>query len=253
MSQTDIAENTWLRHYQPPAPDRIRLVCFPHAGGSASFYAPMSRALRGETDVLAVQYPGRQDRRREPLLGDIGTLADRTAEAVLPWHESGPVAFFGHSMGAIVAFETARRLERRTGKGPLVIFASGRRAPGHAVTETVHQRDDNGLIAELRQLSGTDSTLFDDEELLMSVLPAIRSDYRAIETYRAEPGAKVGCPVVALVGDRDPRVSVADTARWAEHTTGAFSRQVFPGGHFYLSDQAPAVLARVRDTLTSWQ
>lgn len=253
MSQTDIAGDSWIRHYQPISPGRIRLACFPHAGGAASFYAPMSRALSGETDVLAVQYPGRQDRRREPLIGDIATLADRAADALRPWHEAGPLAFFGHSMGAVVAFETARRLEQRGAGGPLVLFASGRRAPGHSLPETVHQRDDAGLITELRALSGTDSTLFDDDELLRSVLPAIRSDYRAVETYRAEPGASVGCPVVALVGDRDPRVSVADAARWAEHTTGGFSRRVFPGGHFYLSEQAPAVLAEVRGTLLSWR
>jgi pyochelin biosynthesis protein PchC len=209
----------------------------------------MSRALGDEVEVLAVQYPGRQDRRREPLVPDIATLAARVAEALRPWHETGPLAFFGHSMGAIVAFETARRLERAGGNGPVLLFASGRRAPGHTVHETVHQRDDAGLIAELRRLSGTDASLFADDELLRAVLPAIRGDYRAIETYRADPGAVVACPVVAMVGDSDPRVSVADAARWAEHTTGGFSRHVFPGGHFYLTGQAPAVTARVRDVL----
>lgn len=243
--------NDWIRSYHAGAGHGCRLVCFPHAGGSASFYFPVSRALASSAEVLCVQYPGRQDRRFEALIGRIDELADRVAEVLRPVYAQEPTALFGHSMGAIVAFEVARRLERDTGRAPVALFASGRRAPGlrSRHPETVHQRDDAGVIAELKRLSGTESALFDDEELLQLALPAIRNDYRAIETYTCPPGATVGCPIVALTGTADPRVDVDEAAAWQQHTTAGFELLTFPGGHFYLTEQADAVIDQVRRRL----
>jgi surfactin synthase thioesterase subunit len=243
-------DKVWLRTFEPAPEARVRLVCFPHAGGSASFFVPLSRALAPAIEVLAVQYPGRQDRRREPLVPDIGALADRMAEVLRPLAEAPePLAFFGHSMGAVLAFEITRRLERNAGPGPVMLFASGRRAPGIEREESVHRGDDDAVIKEMRALSGTEAAVFDDEELLRMVLPAIRSDYRAIETYRAEPGATVRCPVVALIGDADPRVSVPDARAWRLNTSGSLELHVFPGGHFYLSQHARDVAERVTTDL----
>lgn len=247
------AGDDWIRNYHPGAGGGCRLACFPHAGGSASFYFPVSRALAGSAEVLCVQYPGRQDRRFETPIGRIEELADRVAEVVRPVFETEPMALFGHSMGAVVAFEVARRLERDTGRAPAALFASGRRAPGLAARypETVHQLGDAAVIAELRQLSGTESALFEDEELLAAALPAIRNDYRAIETYSCDPGAKIGCPIVALVGAQDPRVTVEEAAAWERHTDAGFELLTFPGGHFYLTEQAEAVIDQVRRRLPS--
>ncbi|BFO16870.1 hypothetical protein SHKM778_32580 [Streptomyces sp. KM77-8] len=102
-------------------------MCLPHAGGSASYFFPVSRRLSSVADVLVVQYPGRQDRRREPCLGSVADLADALAGELLPLR-GGPLVLFGHSLGATVAFEVARRLEAE-GAPPLALFASGRRAP----------------------------------------------------------------------------------------------------------------------------
>lgn len=198
-----------------------------------------------------MQYPGRQDRRAEPLFEDVRKLAAAIAGALVPW-AGRPWAFFGHSMGAIVAFETARLLEGRPGVAPLVrLIASGRRAPSTFRHETVHQRDDAGLIAELRQLNGTENEVFRDEELLRLVLPAIRGDYRAIETYRGDPEARIGAPVSVFVGDDDPRVTLEEARAWEAHTEGGFELHVFSGGHFYLvpglaetADRIAAVLGR---------
>ena len=131
----------WLRRFHPAADAPVRLVCFPHAGGSASFYFPGSAALADGCDVSALQYPGRQDRRHEPNVDDIGVLADRIAPVLEPLFDR-PVVFFGHSMGAVLAFEVARRLEAR-GHEPALLFASGRRAPSTVREENVHQRDDD--------------------------------------------------------------------------------------------------------------
>ncbi|MFG2339578.1 thioesterase II family protein [Streptomyces yangpuensis] len=241
MNSAERSDNLWVRRFHPVGDAEHRLVCFPHAGGSAPFYFPVSAALSPRVDVAAMMYPGRQDRYREPGIDSIATMADRAAEALDPFMDRS-VTFFGHSMGAIVAFETARRFER-DGRGPVHLFVSGRRAPSVFRTERVHQRDDDGIVAALKALSGTDSRLLGDEDALRLVLPAIRSDYRAIENYRADPHAVVDCPVTVLTGDADPLTSLDDAEAWKQHTNGDFDFKVFPGGHFFLSEQAKDVLA----------
>ncbi|MFI9802950.1 thioesterase II family protein [Streptomyces sp. NPDC052301] len=228
------ADSAWIRRFHPRPDSRVRLVCLPHAGGSASFYFPLSRSMPDSVDVLCVQYPGRQDRRSEPLLDSVPALADRIHEALRPWTDR-PMALFGHSMGASLAYEIARRLEQERGIVPAALFASGRRAPSTHREETVHLRDDEGLVAEMRGLSGTDPQLLGDEEMLRVILPAVRADYRAAETYTWEPGPPLRCPVTCLVGDDDPKVTVEEAAAWSGHTAGPFELKVFPGGHFFLA------------------
>ncbi|KNB53911.1 thioesterase II family protein [Streptomyces caatingaensis] len=238
----------WIRRFQPRPDAGVRLVCLPHAGGSASFFFPMAKAMPDGVDVLCVQYPGRQDRRGEPLIDTIPELADRVYAALLPWTDR-PLAFFGHSMGATLAFEVARRLEREKGVVLAALFASARRAPSVARSENVHEQDDDGLVREMQRLAGTDAQLLGDEEILRMVLPAIRADYRAAETYRYEPGAALRCPVVGLTGDADPKVGVEDVAAWAGHTEASFELKVFTGGHFYLTQHQGAVVEAVAGRL----
>jgi surfactin synthase thioesterase subunit len=232
----DLDSKAWIRNFRPAPDAAVQLVCFPHAGGSASFYFPVAAALAPRVDVLAVQYPGRQDRRLEPGVEDIVTLAGYV-HAALRTRIDRPVALFGHSMGAVVAFEVARLLERDPGVEVVRLFASGRRAPSTHRVETVHLRDDDGLVAELRTLSGTDSRILGDEELLRMILPAIRSDYRAIETYVGTPEQTVRTPITVLVGDSDSRVTLDEARQWQVHTTGECAIRTFPGGHFYLVQQ----------------
>lgn len=246
-SRTD--QGTWIRRYHQAPGSPVQLVCFAHAGGSASFFFPVARALAPAVDVVAVQYPGRQDRRNEPNIDNLPDLADAIFPAVRPLADR-PLAFFGHSMGAILAYEVALRLEK-DGAAPLTrLYASGRRAPSRYREETVHKRDDAGVIAELRGLSGTDADLLGDAETLEMILPAIKNDYKAVETYRDTPGRSVSCPVVAIIGDSDPKVTADEARTWAEHTTGSFELRTFPGGHFYLIDQAPQVIKLLSDDLT---
>ncbi|MET7703686.1 MULTISPECIES: thioesterase II family protein [unclassified Streptomyces] len=246
-TQTTVDSSAWIRRFHPAAHAAHRLVCFPHAGGAASFYFPVSRTLAPDVDVLAIQYPGRQDRRHEPCIDSIPALADAVAEQIEPWCQ-GPVTFFGHSMGASLAFEVARRLEER---GTVLhgLFASGRRAPSAVRDERVHLLDDDGLITDISRLSGTDTQVLGDPEILRMILPAVRADYRAAETYRYTPGPPLTCPLFALTGDDDPQVTLEEARAWGEHTTGPFTLQVFAGGHFYLNAQAPAVIETLRSHL----
>ncbi|MBF8191746.1 thioesterase [Nonomuraea sp. K274] len=233
-------DDAWIRRYHSGPGDRPTLVCFPHAGGAASYFFPLSGALKSSLQVVALQYPGRQDRRHQPCPSTIAEFAEGAYAALKPLM-SGPVAFFGHSMGAVIAFEVADRMRERLGAAPSALFASGRRAPSTTRDENVRLRGDDGLIAELRRLSGTGDEILEDEELLRLILPPLRSDYAAIETYRYRPGPKLGCPVLALIGDEDPRCDLDEARAWADHTTGPFSLHTFSGGHFYLTDHLGSV------------
>ncbi|MFF0579305.1 thioesterase II family protein [Streptosporangium saharense] len=228
------------------------LICFPHAGGSATAYRTFAQVVTGDVEVVGVQYPGRQDRRTEPPPSSVTALADDVAAVLNGWLDR-PYALFGHSMGATLAYEVACRLEG-AGDAPVRLFVSGRRAPSwrRDLEGRVHLSTDAELVAELRALGGTDTAFLDDEELLAMVLPVTRADYRAVETYRWQPVPPLRCPITALLGADDPRVRREQVAAWTVHTMAGFELHVFPGGHFYLADNGAAA-ARVvsRSTLSA--
>lgn len=233
-------QGMWVRRYRhaPDAP--VQLVCLPHAGGAAGYFRTMALRLFPAVEVLAVQYPGRQDRNGEPCVGDFAELTARTVAALRPMIDR-PVALFGHSMGSLLAFEVAKRLEG-DGTAPLTLFASSKCPPNQPDPEPTWTATDEELVAEIAALNGTEERLLDSEEMRRLFLPALRGDYQALVSYRHDPDHKVACPVVSLTGDSDDRVSIDDAAGWAGHTTGPFDLHVFPGGHFYLNDQWDGVV-----------
>jgi surfactin synthase thioesterase subunit len=193
-----------------------------------------SPALPAEVEVLAVQYPGRQERHKEPLIDSLPELADQVSTALGPFADR-PLVFFGHSMGATLAFEVAQRLAQRSENQPRRLFVSGRRAPSRFRPGTNHLLSDTGIADELRRGGGTDPIFLDDPELLAEVIRVVRNDYRAIETYQWVPSPPLGCPITALVGDRDPQTTLDDAVAWRQHTSEAFDLKAFSGGHFYLN------------------
>ncbi|MFI6108975.1 thioesterase II family protein [Streptomyces sp. NPDC051310] len=245
----DPAVSRWIRQFHPAPQAPVRLLCLPHAGGSASAYYALSKALAPQVEVLAVQYPGRQDRRQEPLLDSIDALRAGLAEELAPWRDR-PLALFGHSMGAVLAYEVARTLCGDAGAPPVHLFVSGRGGPEQQVELALDQMDDRAMVTALDDLGGTDMRFLDDEDVLRLVAPAIRSDYRAVRTYRHVPGPPLPCPITALVGDRDAMAPVGVVEPWGAHTSADFRMEVFPGGHFYLAENLGEVQRLVYDRLT---
>lgn len=172
MTIGNLNDGKLIRHYHPCSDGSTLLVCFPHTGGSANYYFPLSKGLAPAIEVLALQYPGRQDRHREPFVDNIPALADQIFEALLPWSHR-PFNFFGHSMGATLAFEVARRFQERTETGPLRLLASGRRAPPRYRFGDMHLRDDAGIVAELRKAGGTESRALADPDVLEMILSVV--------------------------------------------------------------------------------
>jgi surfactin synthase thioesterase subunit len=237
VPRTD-GDTLWIRGFHRADDAPTTLVCFPHAGGSASFFFALSRALSPAVEVLAVQYPGRQDRRAEPVVEDLGLLADQTHRALSGW-TGRRFAFF----------EVARRMERAGGPAPELLFASARRAPSLPTDSRVRLMDDAGIVAELKRLSGTAAALFADPELMAAAIPSLRGDYTAIEGYLADPGASVGCPVHVFAGDADPLTTLDQAEDWRRHAAGRFDLSVFPGGHFYLETWPAQVVREIRERI----
>ncbi|MGH3164697.1 MAG: thioesterase II family protein [Trebonia sp.] len=241
----------WLRRFVKADEAPVRLVCLPHAGGTASFYLPLCRALAPQIDVLVVQYPGRQDRFREAALPDVDSYVTAIQAALEPWLDRA-VAFFGHSMGAVFAFEIAKRLQHAGRPSPAHVFVSSRRAPSRPRPENRHTLDDRSLIADLVSMSGDNGLAEADFELLASkVAPVLRADLRALASYRGDPNGCISAPITAMRGYDDASTSHEDVLAWRHHTNSAFTMKTFPGGHFYLIDHLQDVTETLATTLCS--
>ncbi|MFJ4435762.1 thioesterase II family protein [Streptomyces sp. NPDC088923] len=226
-----------------------RLVCFPHAGGSPYLFRGWGGALDA-VEVRAVCYPGRAERFGEPCASELTAMAREIARELLSADDARPVALFGHSMGATVAYEVARAVE---GAGRAVdhLFVSGARAPRWHVADAAAAAtwDDAAIIATLTELGGTDPELLDNPAFVDLVLPYIGADFRMLAAYGSDPAAApLECPVTALVGAGDPRVTAKESADWREVTRGPFRHLTLPGGHFYLEDAPPyGIVGRALD------
>lgn len=234
--------STWMKCTTPRPEAAHRLVCFPHAGGSASFFHPWAAGLPAY-EIHAVCYPGRAARFGEPLPTELTAMAADIAEAVRPLLDDRPVAFLGHSMGAVVAYETARLLEadgHRIGH----LFASGARAPHlpHPDGPKASELDDDAIAQALVSLGGTDAELLADPEVRELILPCVCGDYRMFDSYVHRPGPALSCDVTAIAGDGDPQVAPAQAAAWAAVTEGRFTHRTVPGDHFYLTPHPPYLL-----------
>lgn len=231
----------WLacRARRPDA--AVRLYCFPHSGGSAGEYVRWADQLP-EIEVWGVQLPGRGSRSGETPFTRMRPLVDALVEEV---SFRAPFAFFGHSLGALVAFEVARALRERGREQPGWLFLSAYRAPHlpRRVAPKSHLDDEQLLDALERTYGGMAAELREDPEMRELILPGLRADIELVESARHEVGAPLDCPMTGIGGAEDDACLPEELEPWRAHTTGSFDLRVLPGGHFYLREK------EARDTL----
>ncbi|BBX72921.1 thioesterase [Mycobacterium shinjukuense] len=232
----------WIRQFHTPdSPESLPLLIFPHAGAGASAYREFSKACSTRFDVIVFQYPGRQDRAAEALLGSLPEIAAGAfAEFCASDRNRGvPIVTFGHSMGALVAFEFVRIAEA-SGIDVRQLNVSAAVAPCNAAAMPAHPRTDEELLAHLTALEGTDPGVFANNDVMRLALPVVRADFAAFDSYRCADHVQVTAPIHAMGGDQDPYVRLGDLHAWGKHT-GSVAVTMFAGGHFYLHEHIEAI------------
>jgi surfactin synthase thioesterase subunit len=226
----------------------MRLFCLPYSGGSAMFYARWCRLLPSWIDVRPVEWPGRGARMDEPLATDPRALASQLA-AELHARLDAPYALFGHSLGALIAFELAHSLLDRGAPAPAILFASGTEAP--AVRDGSKRRlplSDDALLQELRNLQGTPDEALSNPELMRSALPVLRADFLMCGAYAYRPRRPLPCPV-HVFGGVDDEASRESLQAWRQETSAAFTLDVLPGHHFFIHTQQAELLDLIGSAL----
>jgi surfactin synthase thioesterase subunit len=219
------------------------VFCFHHAGGSATDFFRWQELVNPRYEVICVQLPGRGARLRDPLLSDAQIVADHVLESLLPLIDRDYV-LVGHSLGGLIAYEVAKRLQRAECRMPLRIVACARAAPSLNTTERTHEYPRERFVESLRQYGALPERVLEDRDLLDFFLPMLRSDVKTYETYRYDGSEPLNCPITALVGRDDPVVHLERVRGWAQESQVSCEFDVVPGGHFFPKTHAQAAVAR---------
>jgi surfactin synthase thioesterase subunit len=237
----DDTAQAWMRRFDHSEQPAARVVLLPHAGGSAQFLRTLAGALSRHFDTVVVQYPHRLDRRHEPPARTVEELAAQVSRLV-PRDDDLPLVLFGHSLGALVAYEACLQLATSTDVAGLV--ASACREPLEAA-KLRNPPTDEALLAEVREMGGTDARVWDEPELVDLFLPPLRADFAALDAYDRTERARVDCPILSLVGADDVRVRPQQAEGWRDYTGGSFRQSVLPGGHFFVVEHCDLVVQQL--------
>lgn len=228
---------------------RIRLFCFPYAGGGSAIFRPWSRQLPRDIEMVPALLPGREFRLREPAYTSIEQLVEALAREIIPYLDK-PFAFFGHSMGGIISFELARRLRSERGIEPEHLFISGRRSPRVPRRDPyIHDLPDAEFVTEVEQFNGTPRDILEHAELMAILIPMLRADFAVCHSYNYVPGEPLSCPVTVLGGIRDETTTRQEVEDWREETTGDCHVHMLDGDHFFINRQQAEILPIIAKAL----
>ena len=226
--------NPWFPKRNSGEAAQLKLFCFPYAGGTSQIYRGWEEYLPPAVELIPVELPGRLQRLREPAFVSMPDLVESLTKIMTPLVDK-PFAFFGHSMGAIIAFELAKKMRSLFNRQPELLCVSGRRAPQIPSNKpTTYNLPKDEFIAELRRIDGTPREVLDHAELMELVFPLLRADFQLIETYEYNEGAPLSCPIVAYAGQSDEEANGELMSVWQSQTTSDFALHVLPGDHFFL-------------------
>lgn len=236
----------WIKATKPSSKTKLRLFCLPYAGGGASIFRTWSEYLSPEIEVCPIQLPGRENRWKEPLFNHISPLVETLAISIHPYLQETPFAFFGHSMGALIAFELTRQLRGNYNYHPTHLFVSGRGAPQiTTLNSPIHQLPESEFVEELRRFDGTPEAVLQNGELMKLLIPILRADFAICETYVYSIQEQLDCPISVFGGLQDNKLSYKNLVAWHELTNNERRLQLFPGNHFFLQSVQPLLLSAI--------
>ena len=239
-----------MAHYKRNPRARIRLFCFPYAGGGASVFLGWDARLGSEVEVCPIQLPGRENRISETPLTRMDTVADFAAEALEPYLDRR-VVFFGYSLGALIAYEVAIRILAAKRDQPEHLIVAAHSAPQiQCYREQTWQLPDAEFKKRLQELNGTREEVLQNQELMALMLPLIRADFQLDETYNfCTDYDRLDCPITVFGGTKDQYVSDSHLRAWMKTTRGKFVLKMFDGGHFFIHNHAQDVVDAVGDAM----
>ena len=218
----------------------MRLFCFPYAGGGSAIFRHWSSEFRYPIEIVPALLPAREARIREPGYTQIDKMIEKLAVEIAPYLDK-PFAFFGHSMGAIIGFELARRLRDERGIEPEHLFVSGRRSPRIPRRDLyIHDLPEAEFVAEVEQMNGTPREVLEHKELMALLIPMLRADFAVCYSYVYAPGEPLRCPITVLGGTRDEDAPPDELDDWYKETTGKCNVQMFEGDHFFINQRQVA-------------
>jgi medium-chain acyl-[acyl-carrier-protein] hydrolase len=245
--------HSWFVHYignKANSETKLRVFCFHHSGGTASFFREWHQFLPPGVELMSVQLPGRETSSTQPFITDINIVTKQITDKFHPY-QTTPFIFFGHSLGALIAFEVANELHRiQYLKPPKYLIVSGRNAPQTKSREKIlHNLPDELFIKGLSKYQGMPDEILQNKELLEILLPRLRADFTLSETYQYKNQQPLECPILALGGKDDPTVNYEELDAWKIQTTKKFATKLFPGGHFFLTSARKEVWNVVSTTI----
>lgn len=246
-----ITTSSWLVIPRPNPQAKLRLFCFPYAGAGPVVYRAWVDDLPSQVELVSLLYPGRESRLREPAYVSIQPLLSALMAEILPYLDQ-PFAFYGHSLGALIAFELARGLRRQQAPQPQHMFLSSRRSL-HLPERfpAIHVLSDDSFARAIQErYNGIPAVIQQDPELMALFLPILKADFSILETYQYEPEPAFNFPLSIYGGTQDQHALEEELAAWKFHTTRSCTVQMFPGDHFFIQSQRAALLAAISQVLT---
>ena len=243
-----LPKSKWITIFNKPAQVKNRLFCFPYAGGSAQTFKDWANLVPENTQLCAIQMPGRSSRFTEPLLQHIDPILEALEKEIKPFLDK-PFVFFGHSMGAAICFELARLLQDQ-GLNVSHLFVSGRSSPDRpSEREQIHDLPEPQFRDKMKELNGTPPEILEHEELMELMVPIVRADFTISETYTHHPGSKLTCPLTALGGTGDEDIPEENVASWLDFSDGPTEYHMYEGDHFFLNPFKEDITRRISEVL----
>ncbi len=238
----------WIQRYRPNDQARLRLFCFPYAGGRASIFRPWTDGLPAEIEVCSIQLPGREERLRELPYKRLGPLVEDLVVALVPYLDR-PFAFYGHSMGALVSFEVARLLHKEYDRHPVALYLAAFRAPQLPNPNIKIHHLPTEVFKVVLRADGIPETILQNDELMQLMLPTLRADYEVCDTYEYHEETALPCPFFLYCGQEDVRIRESDMLPWPVHTSGESRLTLVPGSHLFIHSSQDMLLTEITQSL----